>query len=229
VAPGIPASQRGKDRELTDRQRERTLRGYVDTYLREEIQAEALVRDVGGFARLLEVVAAASGRVLNLHALSGDVGVAYETARRYIEVLEDTLVARRVPAWSGSDRASLVAHPKLFLFDIGVRNALLRRELAHPSPDERGLLLEHLVAQEIHARLGETLSAGVLSHFRTKHGVEVDFVLTVGREIWAIEVKSSKKIDAKARLLIVFLGTRRQRIGEVEVLPLGEFLGELDR
>ncbi|MGA7306005.1 MAG: AAA family ATPase, partial [Rhodothermales bacterium] len=97
--------------------READLRSYADTYLREEIQAEALVRNIGGYGRLLELVAAESGKILNLSSLARDAGLSYETARRYVEVLEDTLVVFRVPAWSGSDRASLVAHPRLFLFD----------------------------------------------------------------------------------------------------------------
>lgn len=91
--------------------RAQTLRSYVDIYLREEIQAEALVRDVGGYARLLDLVAASSGRVINLNALSRDAAVSYETARRYLGVLEDTLVVFSVPAWRPSDRAGLIANP----------------------------------------------------------------------------------------------------------------------
>jgi len=130
------------------------LRSYVDVYLKDEIQAEALVRDVGGYARLLELAAASSGRVVNVNALCRDAGIRYETARRYISILEDTLVAFQVPAWSHSDRSSLVSHPRLFFFDLGVRNAILRRPLDQPLADERGLLLEHLVAYEIHRRIG---------------------------------------------------------------------------
>src|SRR6266581_1366319 len=143
--PGIYAEQ---DPHL----REQVLRSYVDAYLREEVQAEALVRDIGGYARLLDLVAASSGRILNLHALSREAAIGYETARRYLEVLEDTLVLFRIPAWSGSDRASLVVHPKLLLFDIGVRNAILRRPLDRPLDDERGLLLDHLVGLELARR-----------------------------------------------------------------------------
>jgi predicted AAA+ superfamily ATPase len=88
--------------ELDGDLRARDLRSYTDTYLREEVQAESLVRNIGGYARLLDLVAAASGRVINLHALSGDAGVSYETARRYVEVLEDTLILFRIPAWSRS-------------------------------------------------------------------------------------------------------------------------------
>lgn len=218
------------------------LRSYVHTYLREEIQAEALVRDIGAYARLLDLVAASSGRIINLHALSKDAAVSYETARRYVDVLEDTLVAIRVPAWRGSERASLVTHPKLLLFDVGVRNALLRRPLDHYLPDERGLLLEHLVGLELHRRAGGLWPEARLFHFRTRRGHEVDYVLAVGRELWGIEVKASRHVDGRdlkgvaaladhaprvARKLVVYLGSRRQKLNGVEAVPLGEFLAEL--
>ena len=229
--PGIYA-------ETDERTRALDLRSYVDTYLRTEIQAEALVRDVGGFVRLLDLAAAASGRILNLHALCKDAGIAYETARRYVEVLEDTLVAFRVPAWSRSDRSSLVRHGKLFLFDLGVRNALLRRPLDRPLDDERGLLFEHVVAYELHRRLGTLWPEAALYHYRTRHGAEVDFVLEVGREVWGIEVKAGRRArrsvlrgfrslaertDRLRRRIVVYLGDRPQRIEDVEVLPFEEF------
>lgn len=218
------------------------LRSYADTYLREEIQAEALVRNLGGFSRLLDLVAASSGRILNLHALCKDAGLAYETARRYVEVLEDTLVAFRVPAWSGSDRASLVRHGKLFLFDTGVRNALLRRPLDEPLADERGPLLEHLVACELQRRLGTLWPEAALFHYRTRGGAEVDFVVEVGRELWGIEVKAGRTVMRRMlrglasfaarssrvkRRIVVFLGDRPQMIDGVEVLPLANFLALL--
>jgi predicted AAA+ superfamily ATPase len=218
------------------------LRSYVDSYLCEEIQAEALVRDVGGYARLLELVAASSGLVLNLKKLCDEAGVRYESARRYLDVIEDTLVGFRVPAWRGSDRHSLVAHPRFFLFDLGVRNALLRRPLDVPLDDERGLLLEHFVAYEIYRRTTTVWPEARLYHFRTRHGAEVDFAIQVGKEIWGVEVKASRNtasvkpaafdslaVQARGlkRRLVVFLGPRRKRLGDVEVLPLAEFLAEL--
>lgn len=218
------------------------LRGYADAYLREEVQAEALVRDLGGYVRLLDLVAASSGTILNLNALCREAGINHETARRYVDVLEDTLLLFRVPAWSGSDRASLVAHPKRFLFDIGVRNALLRRPLDDFLPDEKGLLLEHLVAQELHGRVGTLWPELSLFHYRTKHGAEVDFVLQAGRELWAVEVKASRQVSGALlsgfsslaqrtkrlkRKIVVFLGDHRQKIEDVEVIPLTDFLAEL--
>jgi len=233
--PGIYA-------ERDPRLREQVLRSYVDAYLREEVQAEALVRNIGGYARLLDLVAASSGRILNLNALAREAGMGYETARRYLEVLEDTLVLFRVPAWSGSDRASLVAHPKLLMFDVGVRNAILRRPLDRPLDDERGLLLEHLVGLELLRRTTGLWPEARLFHFRTRHGAEVDYVIEVGREVWGIEVKASRSVDARdlrafqalaertgrlARRIVVFLGSRRQKIGEIEAIPFEAFLDEL--
>lgn len=224
--------------------RDQMLRSYADTYLREEVQAEALVRDIGGYARLLDLVAASSGRIINLQALSRDAAVSYETARRYLEVLEDTLIAVRIPAWSGSDRASLVVHPKILMFDLGVRNALLRRPLDRPLPDERGLLLEHLVGLELYRRTVDGWPEAKLSHFRTRRGIEVDFVVDVGREQWVIEVKASRRVDRQAlkgieafsararrvtRKLVIFLGTRAQVLDGVEVVPVEGFLDELPR
>jgi hypothetical protein len=200
------------------------------------------VRDIGGYSRLLDLVAAASGRIINVHAMSGDAAVGYETARRYLDVLEDTLLVHRVPAWSGSDRASLIAHPKLLFFDVGVRNALLRRPLDRPLDDERGLLLEHLVGLELQRRCGGVWPDARLFHFRTRGGVEVDFVLQRGRNVWAIEVKSGRSVgssDTKGlrafaervqrpeRSLVVYLGPRRERIDGSEAVPVREFLAGL--
>ena len=233
--PGVCAQQDPQERA-------NDLRSYVDTYLREEIQAEALVRDVGGYARMVELVAASSGLVLNLKKLCDEAAVKYETARRFLSILEDTLVAFTVPAWSSSDRHSLVAHPKVFLFDLGVRNALLRRPLDVPLPDERGLLLEHFVAYELQRRCGDLWPEARLFHYRTRHGAEVDFVLQVGRELWGIEVKSGRDVrsdwlsgfDSLAsnvrmlkRRIVVFLGPRSQHAKGVEILSLKDFLGEL--
>lgn len=229
-------------REPDPESRATDLRSYTDSYLREEVQAEALVRNVGGFARLLDLVATASGRILNVHNLSRDAGLGYETARRYLEVLEDTLLAFRVPAWSGSDRANLIRHGKLFLFDIGVRNALLRRPLDRPLDDERGLLLEHLIALELHQRVASRWPDATLHHYRTRHGVEVDFVLSFGREAWGIEVKSGRRVHTSmlrglkglayrnpevTRRILVFLGPRPQVVDGIEILPLGDFLKQL--
>lgn len=218
------------------------LRAYTDLYLREEIQAEAIVRDLGGYARLLDLVAAASGNILNLQRIAKEVGLAYETARRYVQILEDTLLVFRIPAWRKSERGRLLAHPRLYLFDLGVRNALLRRPLDRPLEDERGLLLEHLVACELHRRKGTLWPQLDVHYFREQAGTEVDFMITAGSETWAVEVKSSRNptrsmaaslrrigdyIPGVTRRILVHTGPRALALGEVEALPLAQFLAEL--
>lgn len=137
----------------------------------------------------------------------------------------------------------MVAHPKLLLFDVGVRNAILRRPLDRPLDDERGLLLEHLVGLELRRREATIWPEARVQHFRTRRGAEVDFILSVGRdELWAIEVKASSHVDGRdlkglaafaecaprvARRIVVFLGARSQRIDGVEALPLDDFLSSL--
>ncbi len=233
--PGIVA-------ETDARARAADLRAYADTYLREEIQAEALVRDIGGYARMLDLLAAASGTVLNVRKLCSDAGIAYETARRHVEILEDTLLAFRLPAWSGSSRAALVKHPKLYLFDLGVRNALLRRPLDRPLPDERGLLLEHFVAGELHRRRGTLWPELEVFYYRTRGDLEVDFLVQAARRLWAVEVKAARNVapamlsglrrivdhvDGLERRILVFLGDRPQSVEGIEILPLERFLSEL--
>ena len=230
--------------EPDPKQRAADLRAYTDVYLREEVQAEALVRDIGGYARLLDHVAAASGTILSLNKLCRQASIRYETARRYIEILEDTLLTFRIPAFLGSTRASLVAHPKIYLFDLGVRNALLHRPLDRPLESERGLLLEHLVAQELHARLGTPWPELELFHFRTKQGLEIDFLLRIGQETWAIEVQSARNLSPSMltplrrvgdyvpnlrRRILLFLGDHPQQVDDIEVLPLPSFLATLPR
>jgi len=151
-------------------------------------------------------------------------------------------VAFRIPVWSGSSRATLVAHPRIYLFDLGVRNALLRRPLDRPFDDERGLLLEHLIAYELHRRSGDLWPELELFYFRTKHDLEVDFLARVGREIWAIEVKSTRNVSPPmltglkrigeqvpgvTRRILLFLGARPQAVDGVEVLPVEDFLATL--
>ena len=123
-----------------------------------------------------------------------------------------------------------------------MRNALLRRPLDRPLEDERGLLLEHFIAQELHRRTGTLWPEARLFHYRTKHGAEVDFVVEVGRDLWGIEVKSARTgssdmvtglaslADRTKRLkrkILVCTTDRRARLGDVEVIPIREFLKEL--
>ena len=171
------------------------LKGYAETYLREEVQAEALVRNLGGFSRFLDVAAAQSGDILNYGAVGRDAGLATRTVQEYFQILEDTLLGLRLEPWARSPRARLVAHPRFYFFDTGVLNALCRRLGAEVDPVLRGRLFEHFVVLDC-ARLldygdGETR----LYFWRTNHGAEVDLLFERhGRLRLAVEIKSKSKI-----------------------------------
>ncbi len=174
----------------------RILDTYTEIYLREEIQAEALARDIGAFARMLDVVAIISGAWLNYSKIASDAEIPKETIRRYIDVLEDTLVLFRVPAFRPKLKLSrrVTQADKIYLFDVGVRNALLGTHRSPIAADRRGEVFEHwLVLQVIYLNRG--LSKGWnLSCYRTESGAEVDLVIERESDIVGIEIKASRNI-----------------------------------
>lgn len=172
------------------------LRAYGEVYLREEVQAEALVRNLGGFGRFLDVVAASSGDIVNFSAIGRDAGIATRTVREYYQILEDTLLGFRLEAWRKSPRARMVAHPRFHLFDTGVTNALARRLGSHVDHVLRGRLFEQFFVLEC-VRLADLLDPDVRLHYwRTHLGAEVDLLVERhDRILAAIELKSGQVID----------------------------------
>jgi predicted AAA+ superfamily ATPase len=184
-----PACTRGDD-EARD-----FLVAYTETYLREEIMAEALVRNLGGFARFLDVAASQSGELLNVSSVARDAGVAARTVHEYYQILVDTLVAVRLEAWRKSPRARMTLHPKVYLFDLGVTNALCRRLTAGIDRALEGRLFEHFVVLELHRLLSYSRSEAQLFFWRTHLGAEVDLVLAKHGELaMAIEIKAKEHI-----------------------------------
>ena len=168
------------------------LDAYVGTYLREEIQQEALTKDVAAFARFLEVAALCNGQVVNVAGIARDAGVARPTVTRYFEVLVDTLIGSWLPAWRPRARIKEVQHPKFFLFDPGAARGLAGRLREPLESAERGPLLETLVLHELRAAVNCQNLGGTFSDWRTPSGPEVDFVWKRGRKRIGIEVKAAK-------------------------------------
>ncbi len=110
---------------------------YVQMYLKEEVQAEALVRNLPGFARFLPIAALFHGQTLNVAGLARDAEVSRTTVAGYLEIIADTLLAFRLPAFEGRMRVREKRHPKLYWIDAGVVRAL-KRQLAPPTPEEVG-------------------------------------------------------------------------------------------
>lgn len=200
------------------------LRDYSATYLKEEIQAEALTRNLSGFSRFLLVLAAQSGNILDLSKVSSKAKVSRTSALRFIEILEDTLIAARVPSHRGLPQADVVSHPKLYFFDVGVLNGLLENFTI--SADRVGRLMEHLVYSQLQHSLWACQRPGIIEYFRTRHGVEVDFLVTLGNdERWAIEVKSGTVQESDLDALLRFrnyLPSRQRKSTRLAVVSLQE-------
>jgi predicted AAA+ superfamily ATPase len=217
------------------------LEAYVETYLAQEIRAEALVRSLESFTRFLEVAAVANAQVTSVAALARDAAVARPTVQGYFDVLTDTLLGAWLPAWRPRAKVKETSHPKFYLFDTGIVRALTRRLREPLEGGERGMLLETLVFHELRAEIAYAGAGGELSYYRTPSGTEVDFVWRRGEIAVGIEVKASKRWRteygrALANLLGagvltscygVYLGDIPLRDGPIRVLPLHQFLAEL--
>jgi predicted AAA+ superfamily ATPase len=181
----------------SDEERSTYLRSYVLSYVKEEVQTEQLVRNLDPFREFLEIAALGSGKIINYSKISRDVGVDTKSVINYYQILEDTLLGFFVPAYHKSVRKSQLTHPKFYFFDNGVKKALTRslRAYSTPGTSEFGEAFEHWVLQEIHRLNHYTQSDYRMAYFATKHGAEVDLVLSRGRETVLIEIKSSKNHD----------------------------------
>jgi predicted AAA+ superfamily ATPase len=173
------------------------LAAYAETYLREEVQAEGVVRNLGAFARFLDVAAAQSGDILNAAEVARDAGVSARTVRSYFEILEDTLIGFRLEPWRKSPRARLIAHPRFHFFDTGVTNALARRLTGDFDRSTRGRLFEQWVVTESWRLVDYCFPETRLFYYRTHHGAEVDLLFERhGRLRLAAEIKSRRSVSS---------------------------------
>jgi predicted AAA+ superfamily ATPase len=217
------------------------LQAYTLTYLREEIQAEALVRNLGAFSRFLECTALANGQITNISALARDAGVQRPTVQGYFQILQDTLLGTLLPAWRARVRVKEQQHPKFYWFDSGVARAMAGRLRVPIEPEERGHLLETYILHELRSYLHYRKIPGSLSYWRTPSGTEVDFIWSgAGPEV-GIEVKASRRWRkehgnglralAESRTLQglfgVYLGEDVLQDGNIQILPLRQFLDRL--
>lgn len=173
---------------------EEELIAYADTYLKEEIQAESLVRKLSAFTQFLQVAAVTSGQIINFAAVANDTGVPASTIREYYQILEDTFVGFFVPAWTKSLKRKPVSKAKFYFSDLGIKNTLAALKSIPKNTDVYGQAFEQFIALELRAYLSYRRIHKNLSYWSSKHGSEVDFI--IGDEV-AIEVKSSEKIHRK--------------------------------
>ena len=171
------------------------LRSYTETYLKEEVAAEGLVRNIGPFAQFLDIAAANDGETVNFNNIARECSVSVKTVQQYYQILEDTFLAIKLPAWSKSERRRLVAHPRYYFFDTGVTNALAHTLTDQLNPKVYGRRFEQFVICQIMAFIQYMRMDLQLYYWRTHHGAEVDLLLCKGsRIICALEIKSSQNI-----------------------------------
>ena len=169
---------------------EMDLKSYTNDYLKEEIQAEALTRNLPAFSRFLKSAALTNGMLLNYSNAAREAGVAVKTIREYYQILEDTLIGRRLLPWKKSKKRRLIETAKFFFFDVGIVSSLLGYRSIIPGTNEYGRFFEHFILQECWAYSHYTRKDFPISFWRTASGAEVDLIL--GDAEVAIEVKSSE-------------------------------------
>jgi len=174
--------------------REKLLKSYAGIYLKEEIQAEALTKNLEGFARFIFVAAAEATKYLDLAKLAMQAKIERHSAVRWFELLEDTLMVTRASPFTKSNRKRLVQHPRFFFFDNGILNALLKNFV--DSADRSGFLFENLFFSQLQTSAFAADKEIDVSSFRTDHGAELDFIVEVSGTVWAIECKASTDIAA---------------------------------
>ena len=168
---------------------------YLDVYLREEIKAEALVRNMKSFNQFLTIAAMTNGEMVNYNNIASDCGVSANTVKEYFSILEDTLLGYFVPAYTRTKKRRLVQAPRFYLFDVGLTNHMLKRKHIEEGTLEYGHAFEHFVIQELVAYISYTQNENQLSYWRTYTGVEVDAI--IGDAKIAIEIKSAREIQNK--------------------------------
>jgi predicted AAA+ superfamily ATPase len=217
---------------------EDALHAYFALYLREEVQQEGIVRNSGAFLRFLEAISFSHASVLNVANVARECAVERKTAAGYVEILEDLLLASRLEVFSRRAKRALVAHPKFYFFDAGVFRAARPSGPLDRATEIEGAALEGLVFQHLRAWNAYRGERNSLHYWRTRSGVEVDFVAYGPDGLWAIEVKNSRLVHPtdlrslsafgeehpRARRICLHRGRERAVVDGILCLPCTEFL-----
>ena len=219
----------------------RLLDAYVADYLREEVAAEGLVRNLPAFSGFLDAAALSDGEAVNISNVARECGVSNHTAKGYFGILEDTLLGRWLPAYRRRRKRRLTAAPKFYFADVGVVNRLARRGEVAPGSELYGKAFENWVHHELSAFVGYREVDDELAYWRLPSGIEVDFVL--GDVRLAVEAKASARIDRNhlkglrsiaqeypetGRRVVVCLEPRSRRTDDgIDILPAETFVRRL--
>ena len=219
----------------------RMLDAYIADYLKEEVAAEGLVRNLPTFSDFLDVAALSDGQSVNFSSIARDCGVSNQSIKNYFQILEDTLLAKWLPAYRKRPKRRVFSAPRFYFADVGVVNRLARRGELQPGTEDYGKAMENWAFHELSAFLGYHEHEAKLSYWRLASGIEVDFI--IGDMQVAIEVKSSERIHSDhlkglrnividhpgiARRIVVCREPRPRKTSDgIEIMPAEEFAERL--
>lgn len=226
---------------INDENPKEALQAYINLYLQEEIQAEGLVRNLESFVRFLEVMTFSHGSILNITNISQECQVKRKTVENYIQILEDLLLGFQLQIFTKRAQRALSSHPKFYLFDPGIYHALRPQGPLDTIDELNGSAIEGLVAQHLQAWIDYSQEKNELYFWRTRSGLEVDFIVYGKNGLWAIEVKNSKyirnqdlvglkafKVDyPMAHTLCLYRGQDILKINDILCIPCETFLLQL--
>lgn len=216
------------------------LKNYVNLYIKEEIQAEALTRNIDQFVKFLDFFGRVSGKELNYQDISSDTGVPARTVANFIEILKDTLLAFELEPFRKTKKRKAISKSKIYIFDVGVAGYMAGREKVTSKSELYGDCFEHFCLQEIRARLSYAQSDLKMYYWRTQKGeFEVDCI--IGSEM-AIEIKSSERFQEKylkglkafkeegmvKRYILISKDPVTRLVDGIEVMPYDVFLKSLN-
>lgn len=224
----------------TEEEKKNYLTSYVDTYLKEEIQQEAVVRSLPSYLKFLEHFALRNGHVINLQNLSGEIGIARTTLNGYLDILEQTLLGVKVTPLHLQAKVKEVSTAKFYFFDTGVVRALAK-QLDDDLGSEKGLHLETLVLHEIKLYSDYFSKRWEVNYWGTPSENEVDFIVSRGKQRVGIEVKAAKKWNKDfntglntllsagkiKRAYGIYLGDEKLKNGDITIFPLKSFVAAM--
>ena len=217
------------------------LESYVKTYLEEEIQQEGLTRNLGAFSRFLEAASFSQGSVLNISSVARDCSVERKVVESFFSILEDLLIAYRIPVFTKRAKRRMASHPKFYFFDVGLYRTLRPAGPLDMPEEIAGHAIETLFLQELTAINAYLKSGYSIFYWMTSNNTEVDFVLYGNKGILAFEIKRTAKVSSsmlkglkafqkdypKAQTYFIYGGERILREGNIEILPIKDTLKKL--
>lgn len=215
------------------------LSAYIGNYLRDEIIAEAKIRNIGAFTKFLEAAAFSNGEMVNYTNIASDCGVSAITIKEYFQILDDTLIGRFVPSYQKKPKRRVIIASKFYFFDIGIANYLLKRGKIEVGSEAFGSAFEHFIYHELYAHSNYSELNYAISYWRTTSQIEVDFIL--GNHEVAIEVKGTDNIQERHlkglksfseeytvnKLIVVSNDPLERKMGNILVMPWKVFLEKL--